>query len=117
MSVLTATNPLEIIKLRLQTTQELLTTGRIKENYSSVRHCISTMVEKEGVRSLWKGNTIGIARFFPNEYINYKARQFLQNKLPNSISMNMGIAVLAGWTASSVLYPFDIVRQHLGTNT
>jgi solute carrier family 25 (mitochondrial adenine nucleotide translocator), member 4/5/6/31 len=31
--------------------------------------------------------------------------------------MNMGIAVLAGWTASSLLYPFDILRQHLGTNT
>ena len=75
------------------------------------------MVEKEGVRSLWKGNTIGIARFFPNEFINYKARQSLQNKLPSTIGINMGIAVIAGWTASSLLYPFDLVRQHLGTNT
>ena len=31
--------------------------------------------------------------------------------------MNVGIAVLAGWTASSILYPFDILRQSLGTNT
>ena len=29
----------------------------------------------------------------------------------------MGIAVVAGWTASSILYPFDILRQSLGTNT
>ena len=29
----------------------------------------------------------------------------------------MGIAVAAGWTASSILYPFDILRQSLGTNT
>ena len=49
--------------------------------------------------------------------INYKARQALQSALPNTVSMNVGIAVLAGWTASSILYPFDILRQSLGTNT
>jgi solute carrier family 25 (mitochondrial adenine nucleotide translocator), member 4/5/6/31 len=116
-SVLTATNPVEIIKLRLQTAHELLSTGRIKENYSSIRHVIASMAEKEGLRSFWKGNTIGILRFFPNEYINYRARGFLQSVLPNSIGINMGIAVLAGWTSSSILYPFDILRQSLGTNT
>ena len=31
--------------------------------------------------------------------------------------MNVGIAIMAGWTASSILYPFDILRQSLGTNT
>lgn len=66
VSVLTATNPIEIIKLRLQTTQELFKTGKITENYSSVRHCITSILEKEGVKSFWKGNTIGILRFFPN---------------------------------------------------
>ena len=29
----------------------------------------------------------------------------------------MSIAIAAGWTASSILYPFDILRQSLGTNT
>lgn len=65
-SVLTATNPVEIIKLRLQTAHELFATGRIKENYSSITQCVTSMVEKEGVKSFWKGNTVGILRFFPN---------------------------------------------------
>lgn len=65
-SVLTATNPVEIIKLRLQTAHELFAAGRIKENYSSISQCVSSMVEKEGVKSFWKGNTVGILRFFPN---------------------------------------------------
>lgn len=117
ISVLTATNPIEIIKLRLQTTQELLSTGKIKENYSSIRHCVTSMAQKEGLRSFWKGNTVSILKFFPSECISYKARLFLQSSAQNSVSLNMGIAVLAGWTASSILYPFEIVRQSLGTNT
>lgn len=75
------------------------------------------MIKKEGVKSLWKGNTIGILRFFPNEFINFKARGFYQGYVANSFASNLGVAVLAGWTASSILYPFDILRQTLGTNT
>lgn len=74
ISILTLTSPLELIKVRLQTTHELLTSGKIRENYKSIRHCISSITQKEGFKSLWKGNGIGIARFFPNESINFKVR-------------------------------------------
>jgi solute carrier family 25 (mitochondrial adenine nucleotide translocator), member 4/5/6/31 len=66
VSLLTLTSPLELIKIRLQTAHELLSSGRITETYRSVSHCISSISKLEGVRSLWKGNAIGIARFFPN---------------------------------------------------
>jgi hypothetical protein len=71
------------------------------------------------VRSLWKGNAIGIARFFPNESINFKSRQFLQgnNALPNGFTKNFMVAVLSGWTASSLLYPFDTIRLALASST
>jgi solute carrier family 25 (adenine nucleotide translocator) protein 4/5/6/31 len=116
-SVLTVTNPVEIIKLRLQTAHELFATGRIKENYSSITQCVTSMVEKEGFKSFWKGNTVGILRFFPNEFINFKSRGFYQGFVNNAINTNLMVAVLAGWTASSILYPFDILRQAMGTNT
>jgi solute carrier family 25 (adenine nucleotide translocator) protein 4/5/6/31 len=66
ISILTLTSPLELVKIRLQTAQELLSAGKIKENYHSIRHCISSISKLEGIRSLWKGNAIGIARFFPS---------------------------------------------------
>lgn len=75
------------------------------------------MAEKEGLKSFWKGNTVGILRFFPNEFINYKARGFLQTFLSNSLGNNLVVAIAAGWTASSILYPCDILRQSMGTNT
>lgn len=116
-SVLTATNPVEIIKLRMQTSYELFKTGRVNHNISSIKDCVLSMVEKEGVRSFWKGNTVGILRFFPNEFINYEARGFYQNFATNSLTNNIAVAILGGWTASSILYPCDILRQSLGTNT
>jgi hypothetical protein len=77
-SVLTATNPVEIIKLRMQTSYELFKTGKVTQNISTITECVTSMAEKEGLRSFWKGNTVGILRFFPNEFINYKARGFYQ---------------------------------------
>ena len=94
-----------------------MSSGRIKENYHSVRHCITSISKVEGVRSLWKGNTIGIARFFPNESINLKTRQALQKKMPGTFKMNVMIAILSGWTASSILYPFDILRMAMSNST
>ena len=116
-SVLTATNPVEIIKLRMQTSYELFKTGKNTQNISTITECVTSMAEKEGLRSFWKGNTVGILRFFPNEFINYKARGFYQDFVPNTLSSNITVAVLGGWTASSILYPCDILRQVLGTNT
>lgn len=116
-SVLTATNPVEIIKLRMQTSYELFKTGKVNHELSSIKDCVVSMVEKEGVKSFWKGNTVGILRFFPNEFINYKARGFYQDFVSNSLINNIAVAVLGGWTASSILYPCDILRQTLGTNT
>lgn len=71
------------------------------------------------MRSLWKGNAIGIARFFPNESINLKSRQFLQRNSPltDGFTRNVMVAVLSGWTASSLLYPFDTLRLALASST
>ena len=70
------------------------------------------------MRSLWKGNAIGIARFFPNESINLKSRQLLQkhSHIPEGFTRNVTVAVLSGWTASSLLYPFDTLRLALSNS-
>ena len=69
------------------------------------------------MRSFWKGNTIGILRFFPNEAINSKTRSTLRKQSSDSVAANLAIAVMAGWTATSILYPVDILRQSLSTST
>lgn len=117
VSILTLTSPLELIKIRLQTTHELLTSGKIGENYKNISHCISTITQKEGIKSLWKGNAIGIVRFFPNESINFQTRATLRKYVPDKFSFNVMVAIVAGWTASSLLYPFDILRMSLSNST
>lgn len=62
---------------------------------------------------------MGIARFFPNETINFKTRQYLHQNSPllDGPSKNITAAVLSGWTASSILYPFDTLRLALTNST
>jgi len=45
ISVLTLTSPLELIKTRLQTDRQLISTGKIQEKYRSVRHCLATIAK------------------------------------------------------------------------
>ena len=77
-SLLTLVSPIDLIRTRLQTDAQLFKTGRITQTYRSIRHCLKTIQKTEGVKSFWKGNTMNLARFFPNETINYKARSLLK---------------------------------------
>jgi hypothetical protein len=87
VSILTLTSPLELIKIRLQTTHELLTSGKIGENYKNISHCISTITQKEGIKSLWKGNAIGIARSFPMKASTSRPEPLLKNMCPTNLAL------------------------------
>lgn len=71
----------------------------------------------EGLTALWKGNFITLSRALPIESINYHSRKELQKHLPNTLLHNIFISVVSGITASTLLYPTDILRQLLNNNT
>jgi hypothetical protein len=58
-----------------------------------------------------------MARILPIEFINYKVRGWIQSKLPSSYSYNVLSAVVAGVTATSIIYPTDVLRQFMNNNT
>jgi len=116
-SLLTAANPLELIKLRIQTSLELAASGKVKESYASVRQCASSIIKTEGIRSFWRGNTLSLLRFFPNESINLYVRNFMSKQIGESGINKVAGAMVSGWTASFLLYPFDILRQNISTST
>ena len=58
-----------------------------------------------------------LGRIFPIETINYHCRRELQKRMPNTWGNNVGIAILSGTTASTVMYPLDILRQFMNNQT
>lgn len=112
-SITTLTTPLEVLKMRMQVNKELLTLGRITEQYKSFRNCLKTILKKEGLLGLWKGNSISVARVLPNELISYHTRKTLQQHVSNKLINNVLISILSGFAVTTILYPTDVLRQFL----
>ena len=69
-AVMSALSPLELVKTRIQTNTELVLSGSIPRPYNGFMDCLKTIAKSEGTKALWKGNFIGLARFFPAETVN-----------------------------------------------
>jgi solute carrier family 25 (adenine nucleotide translocator) protein 4/5/6/31 len=109
-------NPLELVKTRIQTMNELRDIGKIPETYKGVSDCFKKITQKEGIRALWKGNAIGLIRFFPNEQINYNVKSFSQKFLNKNYASNAVAGITGGWTSALILYPIDQIRLHLNNS-
>ena len=116
-TIFTCNTPLEIVKMRLMKSTELFMMGRIKYQYRSIFHCFRTIRQDEGALAFWKGNLVMLGRILPIESINYYTRKNLQLKFPNTYLHNILISIVSGITASTLIYPTDIVRQLMNNNT
>ena len=56
-------------------------------------------------------------RIVPIECINYWVRGWMQTKLPKGWGFNITSAVVGGLSATSLIYPSDILRQYMNNNT
>ena len=118
----TATAPLERIKLLLQN-QHLLSI--VDKKYSGFNDCLKNLLKNEGFFSLWRGNTINVMRYFPNQALNFALKDTFKNIFPkynpekdfmrflftNCISGGSAAAV-----SLSILHPIDLVRTRLATD-
>lgn len=95
---------------------ELIDKGTINNKYSSVRDCVSRIRVNEGIKGLWKGNSIALARFFPNEIINNSVKNSAQKIMAPSMMSNIVAGVVGGWTSALILYPIDTVRILISTS-
>ncbi|EDQ89700.1 uncharacterized protein MONBRDRAFT_37010 [Monosiga brevicollis MX1] len=51
-----ATNPFDVLKIRMQLQAEPIRRGQAAGKYQGVVHCLRTIVTEEGVQALWKGH-------------------------------------------------------------
>ena len=115
-TLLSALNPLELVKSRYQTMHELIEKGNLKTGYQNLRDCARNVSSHEGFKSLWKGNFISLLRFFPNENINFSVKKCVQSVLPVGCISNIISGICGGLTAATILYPIDTTRLFISTS-
>jgi solute carrier family 25 (adenine nucleotide translocator) protein 4/5/6/31 len=116
-AILSALTPLELAKSRIQTTNELIAAGSLRAPYTGAVDCLRKVIKYEGTTAMWKGNMLGIARFFPSESLNCFMKNQFRNIFSNTLSGNICAGVLGGWLSSCIFYPIDTVRIFLSTST
>ena len=104
----TATAPLELLRLQIQ------------NNYLK-HNSLSQVIQKEGIRHLWKGNYTNCLRVFPQYAINFMLYEKFQKKF-KSIAFNDNCLHLLSGGCSGVLaimsiYPLETARSHLALQT
>ena len=68
---MTLANPIELVRIRMQTCSELVQMGSLKKSYSGVFDCLQRVQYEEGLRAFWKGNAAKLIRFYCSETINF----------------------------------------------
>ncbi|XP_036392886.1 solute carrier family 25 member 36-A-like [Megalops cyprinoides] len=122
------TCPLEVVKTRLQSSSVTLYIPQVQLNTvngpSVARvspgpiHCLKLILEKEGVRSLFRGlgpNLVGVA---PSRAIYFAAYSSTKERLngvlePDSKLVHMASAGLAGFTAITATNPIWLIKTRL----
>jgi len=118
----TSTAPLERVKLLLQNQH---TISIVENKYSGLRDCLNKLVKKEGFFALWRGNTINVMRYFPNQALNFAFKdtfkKYFANYDPHKdfkkfLIGNCLSGGLAGSISLMILHPIDLVRTRLATD-
>ncbi|KAG0163935.1 ADP/ATP carrier protein aac3 [Apophysomyces sp. BC1015] len=94
----TAAAPIERVKLLIQSQDEMIKQGRLTSPYRGVFDCFSRTIKNEGKLSLWRGNTVNVLRYFPNQALNFAfndifkhmfmySLDFARNRLANDVKL------------------------------
>ena len=100
----TVTAPLELYKLQ-------------RQNSFMPHSTIKSVIKREGIRYLWKGNYTNCLRVFPQNAINYGVFQFSKNNivcdLQNEELRNFLSGCLGGSVSMFCIYPLETIRSRL----
>lgn len=70
-AAMTLANPVELVRIRMQTMSELVELGTLNRSYSGVLDCMKRVQCEEGLKAFWKGNAAKLIRFYCSETINF----------------------------------------------
>lgn len=114
--LLSFNNSVELVKSRYQTMAELITRGSLLKHYEGITDCAKTITTEEGIRALWKGNSISLLRFFPHEALSYEIKNLTKSFLPSGSMFNVVAGISGGLFAATTFYPIDTSRVYITTS-
>lgn len=123
---LSIANPIDFIRFRMQTMQELINQGRLKTPYNNVLDCFRRVIVEEGKKAFWKGNCSNLLKFYPAEALNWASKEFFQSAYRRLLghsqqqtSINFGINYASGASAGlftrTLLYPLEYTRNKMSS--
>ena len=100
----TVTAPLELWKIQ-------------RQNPFIPHSTLRSVLKKEGIRYLWKGNGANCIRVFPQFSLNYATFEFAKKRLPPSNLSNFLSGAAGGMVGMVCTYPLETIRTHLSLQT
>lgn len=100
--------PIERIKILFQ----------IQKGSSSYVKLLTDVLKKEGIKSMWKGNSAAVIRVIPYTSIQFSSFEEYSTVLRKFESLpktprDLTAGSLAGLTACATTYPLDVVRARM----
>lgn len=62
---LSLANPIDFVRIRMQTMQELVLQGTLRHPYQNSIECCKRVLKEEGKVAFWKGNASNLLKFYP----------------------------------------------------
>ena len=117
----TLVSPIETIKLRLQSMDEMVKQKIITAPYTGIINCFSRIIKEEGLLTLWKGNFTNILFYFPTQSLNFAFKSYYKQLFPPSTKTNLLLYNIicgsaAGITSMLVFHPFDFAKTRLAND-
>ncbi|CAJ0951948.1 unnamed protein product, partial [Mesorhabditis belari] len=119
----TTTAPIDRVKLILQV-QPTSTVSLAQ--YEGMRDCFRKLFREQGILSLWRGNSAGVARCFPNHALNFAFRDVYRTIFLKNVDRNQNFGrfffgtVAAGGAGGAttliILYPMDFARTRMAVD-
>lgn len=119
-----ATAPLDRVRILLQCNHEIVRSTRLLEPYRGVIDCTRRIYRTEGFRSFWRGNVIACVKYFPEQAIHFALKDVFAKILNVSrndspgvrLSKNLTAGALGGFSSIALLYSFDYCRNRLAAD-
>ncbi len=100
--------PLDRVKILMQTGTN-----------HTMRQMFRQILKKEGVFSLWKGNVLNCARIIPYSALQFGTYDICKSiafSEPLSVPQRLSCGAAAGFVATTVTHPIDVIRHRLLMN-
>eukprot|EP00656_Telonema_subtile_P029567 TRINITY_DN32678_c0_g1_i2.p1 TRINITY_DN32678_c0_g1~~TRINITY_DN32678_c0_g1_i2.p1 ORF type:complete len:333 (-),score=75.57 TRINITY_DN32678_c0_g1_i2:115-1113(-) len=90
------------------------------KKYQRFLPCISQIWKEEGVRGLWRGNNINVARIAPQGAIGFYTKDYFKALFAGpdgkaSPLQTLGASMLSGIFCQTGVYPLDVIRTRMTT--